>query len=135
MRKTGSRRIVVDGAAYRWRIRPARRYAPNRWGVVHLSVESADEPGSVLVVFTDRQHSRDVDRLPSEEVYPVLPRHVAEWIRRARAMGWQPAERGPQFRVVAGGGPLELERDWLRVLNTPLARPAEPGGALPSGDS
>ena len=127
MRKIGARLITVDGVVYRWRVRRARRCsAPNKWGRVHLSVELADEPGSVLVVFTNHQHSRDEDRLPGEEVYPILPRHVAEWVRQARAIGWQPAERGPQFRVVTGVGSLELERDWLRRLNTPATRPAEP---------
>jgi len=79
------------------------------WDRVHLSVELADAPGSVLVVFTSHQHSRDPDRLPGEEVFPVLPQHVAGWIRQALSAGWRPADRGPQFRVLAGGGRFEKE--------------------------
>jgi hypothetical protein len=100
MPKTGSRRIVVDGVAYRWRVRHrAHPFAPRTWdGRIHVSVELAAEPGSVLVVFTGHQHSRDIDTYPPG-VAPVRPAHVATWVRQALAAGWQPSEPGPQFHV------------------------------------
>lgn len=108
MPKTGSRQITVDGVAYRWRVRHrAHPFTTLNWdGRIHVSVELAEEPGSVLVVFTGHQHSRDIDTYPPG-VAPVLPSNVAEWIRRSLAAGWQPAEPGPQFHVLPRAGRVE----------------------------
>ena len=108
MPKTGARRITVDGVAYRWRVRHrAHPFTARNWdGRVHVSVELADEPGAVLVVFTGHQHPRDIDTYPPG-VDPVHPGHVAEWIRQALAAGWRPGEPGPQFHVHQRGGRVE----------------------------
>jgi len=109
-RKTGSRRIVVDGVAYRWRIR--NRATPLQTGIgvchgrLHMAVELANEPRSVLVVFTNRTHPRDIDTFPSD-VTPVRPADVAGWVREAVAAGWAASEPGPQFHLRVDGAPAE----------------------------
>ncbi len=111
MPKTGARRITVDGVAYRWRVRHrVHPFMALNWdGRIHVSVELADNPGSVLVVFSGHQHSRDIDTYPPG-VDPVQPAHVAVWIRQSLAAGWQPAEHGPQFHVLARAGCVKLKR-------------------------
>jgi hypothetical protein len=108
MPKTGARRLMVDGVAYRWRVRHrAHPFTALNWdGRIHVSVELADAPGSVLVVFTGHQHSRDIENYPPG-VDPVLPSHVAEWVQQSLAAGWRPSERGPQFHVCPRAGRVE----------------------------
>ncbi|HYH69288.1 MAG TPA: hypothetical protein VD866_31635 [Urbifossiella sp.] len=98
IRKIGSRRIVVDGVAYRWRVRHRGTYSQTDYGVGRLSlaVESADAAGSVLVVETDRPHPHDIFTAP-EQVRPVRPVDVAGWVRDAIRAGWSPNDSGPQF--------------------------------------
>jgi hypothetical protein len=49
-RKTGSRRLVVDGVAYRWRIRRRATYSQADYGsgTLHVVVELAEQPGAEL---------------------------------------------------------------------------------------
>ena len=98
IRKTGSRRIVVDGVPYRWRVRHRGTYSQTDYGIgtLALAVESADAAGSVLVVMTDFPHPHDVFTSP-EQVRPVRPANVAGWVREAIEAGCAPAEPGPQF--------------------------------------
>jgi hypothetical protein len=96
VRKAGSRRIVVDGVAYRWRI---RRRATNGQadygsGTLHVAVEPDGQPGSVLVVLSDRPHPKNWG---TKAVVPVTPSDVAGWIRQAGRAGWLSLEPGPQF--------------------------------------
>jgi len=121
MAKTGARRITVDGIAYRWRVRHrAHPFTALNWdGRIHVSVELADGTGSVLVVFTGHQHSRDIDTYPPG-VDPVLPSDIVEWIRQSLAAGWQPAKRGPQFHLRPRAGHVQPGR-------------AEPGAAADGG--
>ena len=98
MRKAGSRKLVVDGVVYRWRIR--RRATPLQTdfghGTLHVAVELAERPGAVLVVYTDRPHPADWG---TNQVTPIRPADVARLVREALAAGWSPAQPGPQFRV------------------------------------
>ncbi len=95
-RKTGSRRIVVDGVAYRWRIRQRETYSQTGYGCgkVHLTVELAEQPGAILMLYTDRPHPADWG---TKVVVPVLPSDVAGWVREALAAGWTPAQPGSEF--------------------------------------
>jgi hypothetical protein len=98
--KAGSRRISVDGVAYCWRIRrkPTRLQADYGSGRLHVAVQLASAPGTILVLFTDRPHPGD---WATSKVTPVLPSDIAMWVRQAIALGWQPRRRGAQayFRV------------------------------------
>ena len=100
--KTGARPIVVDGLGYRWRI---RRQATNMqsdygFGKLHVAIESSDAPGTTLVLMTDRPHPQD---FTTYQVKPIQPADVADWIRRARLMGWNPSVNGsPLFLKING---------------------------------
>lgn len=63
----------------------------------------AENSGSVLVIITDRPHPQDC--LQTNKVIPVIPSDVAQWIRQALQLGWQPQRSGITFqvRIVAGG--------------------------------
>ena len=85
-RKTGSRQIVVDGIAYRWRIRRQATSMQADYGTrrLHVAVERADNPGALLVLFTDRPHPHDWSTIHAA---PVLPPDVARWIRQTLQTG------------------------------------------------
>jgi hypothetical protein len=95
-RKTGSRRLVVDGVVYRWRIRKraTNLQADYGWGMLDVAVELAEQPGAVLVLFTDRPHPSDWN---TRQVVPIRPANMAGWVREALAAGWVPSQPGPQF--------------------------------------
>lgn len=107
--KKGSRRIVVDGVTYRWRIRHKPTYCQaNGWNPLTFAVEDATVPGTALVVRTDRAHPGNWFGLPTE---PVLPADVVQAIRTALARGWTPCVGGSPFHLEipsasrSGGGP------------------------------
>lgn len=95
--KKGSRRIVVDGVTYRWRIRHKPTYSQgNVWTPLTFAVEDATTPGSTLVVQTDRPHPGNWFGLPTK---PVLPTDVTQSIRTALARGWTPLVNGSPFHL------------------------------------
>ena len=95
-RKTGARRLVVDGVAYRWRIRKRKTNIQVDYGcgTLHVAVELAEQPGAVLVLYTNRPHPANWS---VDKVLPVRPSDVAGWVREALAAGWTPSQPGPQF--------------------------------------
>src|SRR4051794_590876 len=101
-RKTGSRRLVVDGLAYRWRIRRRATYGQMDYGdgTLHVAVHLEEDPGALLVLYTDRPHPNDCVPKP---IVPVCPSDVAGWIRRAIQAGWEPSRPGPQFHARVAG--------------------------------
>jgi hypothetical protein len=105
-RKTGSRKIVVDGVAYRWRIRQRATYSQADYGsgTLHVAVESDVQPGRVLVLLTDRPHPKDWG---NKAVVPVTPSDIAGWIRQAIRAGWVPSEAGPQFHLRVSDSSVE----------------------------
>ncbi|HEX4793554.1 MAG TPA: hypothetical protein VH370_07180 [Humisphaera sp.] len=107
-RKVGSRPIVVDGVAYRWRIRHRATNLQSDYGVgtLHVAVQLAADPGSVLQLRTDRPHPADWNR--EREIVPVLPSDVEIWIRQAISLGWSPAKNGPTFNGQVIGGDVKL---------------------------
>lgn len=99
MPRKGTRRITVDGVAYRWRHRSRRSTTEARSRTVPLTfaVEREDAPGRLLSVTLG-------DRLPlshyccpdcSDEFMPepITPARVAASIRTALDRGWEP--QGP----------------------------------------
>jgi hypothetical protein len=97
--RKGARRIVVDGTAYRWRLRGRPTYFQGlAWSPCTIAVEHADTPGTTLVVTTNQPHSSNWF---GREARPVLPSDVAEAIEIALRAGWAPA---------APGRPLNLDR-------------------------
>ncbi|MDZ8054575.1 MAG: hypothetical protein RMX68_008455 [Aulosira sp. ZfuVER01] len=99
--KRGTRKIVVDGEPFIWLI---RRQATNSQadygcGYIHVAVEHAQVPGSVLVIYTDKPHPQNW----IAEVKPVKPSDAARWILQAIQAGWKPKILGAPFVVQAIG--------------------------------
>ncbi|WP_293151588.1 MULTISPECIES: hypothetical protein [unclassified Microcoleus] len=97
--KKGTRKIIVDGEPFIWLIRRQPTYTQECFhgGNLHVAVDGVAKLGSVLVVITDRPHPQCVVR--KQEVKPVTPSDVAQWIRQAMQLGWQPRLSGITFRV------------------------------------
>lgn len=86
--KKGSRRIVVDDVAYKWRLRRRPTYNQGMgWSPTTYAVEHADRPGAVLLVTTDQPHMRNWVGMVGN---PVQPADVADAVRTALANGWMP---------------------------------------------
>jgi hypothetical protein len=111
-RKAGSRRLVVDGHAYRWRIRRRATYTQIAYGygTLHVAVHLEEDPGAVLVLYTDRAHPKDCFPRP---IVPVRPSDIAGWIRQAIRAGWMPSKHGAQFQAWVVG--TSLERSWQKA--------------------
>ncbi|MGW2601897.1 hypothetical protein [Streptomyces klenkii] len=93
--RKSSRRIVVDGVTYRWRVRRRPTYGQGMcWSPLTYAVEHAANPGTTLLVRTDRPHPGNWMGGPAS---PVLPSGVAAAIRAARAEGWTPEAPGSPF--------------------------------------
>jgi hypothetical protein len=95
--KKGSRRIVVDGITYVWRLRrrQTRKQVEGVEGVT-VTVSREDCKGAVAVLaFSDRFHVVS----PFVNTNPVLPSEVAHQIRQALAAGWEPNQPGGQFTL------------------------------------
>jgi hypothetical protein len=105
--KKGTRKILVDGEPFIWLIRrqASNMQADYGCGKLHVAVEHAENSGSVLVIITDRPHPQDC--LRSNKVIPVKPSDVAQWIRQAMQLGWQPMRSGITFRVQIAGQCME----------------------------
>ncbi|MFW3473478.1 hypothetical protein ACN24M_19630 [Streptomyces microflavus] len=102
MGRKGSRRIVVGGTAYRWRMRRKPTYLQALgWTPCAYAVEQADGPGTTLVVSTDQPH-------PSNwfgcEAQPVLPSDVARAVQLALCEGWNPSTPGSPFHLDSSAG-------------------------------
>ncbi|GAA1463787.1 hypothetical protein NE857_00330 [Nocardiopsis exhalans] len=91
--RKGSRRITVDGADYRWRIRHRPTYSQgNGWTNLVFAVEYAESPGRALVVETGNPRPDNWLGLgPAVSITPVV---VAAAIRRALKEGWSPQATG-----------------------------------------
>jgi hypothetical protein len=78
--RKGSRRIVVDSTAYRWRLRRRPTYIPALcWTRCGFAVEHADADGTTLMVTTNQPHASN---WTGREAQPVLPSDVAQANRR-----------------------------------------------------
>ncbi len=90
IRKLGSRKIVVDGESFLWKIRQkSKDDCEERIGV---GIQHADEAGATLIVSIRRFRPSDCVK-----TNPVLPKEVADIIRKAISKGWKPRKVGPQF--------------------------------------
>jgi hypothetical protein len=105
--RKGTRKIIVDGEHFIWLIRRQPTYTQECFhgGNLHVAVDRVAKPGSVLVIITDRPHPQDC--LRSNKVIPVKPSDVAQWIRQAMQLGWQPMRSGITFRVQIAGQCME----------------------------
>ncbi|GAA1261255.1 hypothetical protein GCM10009665_58780 [Kitasatospora nipponensis] len=94
--KKGSRRIVVDGVEYRWRVSRRHWCCDQDVNTLGYRVQHATRPGTTLVVETGRPTVPAPTVLPAEV---ILPREVAAGIRAARSSGWTPSSNGSPFKL------------------------------------
>ncbi|UWE13060.1 hypothetical protein [Actinacidiphila bryophytorum] len=95
--RKGSRQIVVDGTAYRWRLRGRPTYYQGlAWRPCTYAVEHVGTPGTTLVVTTDQPHPSNWIGLDAS---PVLPSDVAAAVRRALHGGWNPSAPGSAYHL------------------------------------
>ncbi|WP_445631548.1 hypothetical protein [Nostoc sp. DSM 114167] len=129
--KKGTRKIIIDGEPFIWLI---RRQATNSQadyadGHLHVAVEHATEPGSVLVIITDTLHPQGYSLINSNlvpiqlqdasgevrvwrierryEITAVTPKDVALWIKQAMQIGWLPRKSGITFKVNVIGSSMK----------------------------
>jgi hypothetical protein len=101
LNRKGSRRIVVDGSAYRWRMRKKPTYSQGLcWSPCTYAVEHAGRPGAVLVVTTDQPRA---DNWVGRQGNPVRPADVARAVRVALVRGWTPELPGSPFHLDESG--------------------------------
>ena len=99
VRKTGMRRIVVDGVNYLWKFpRRPTHFDWDCWGGCAVVVQRPDRGGSVLFVRFP-QHHPGVAAAVGYPVVSVLPSQIADAIRRAVAAGWRADEPGEAFGI------------------------------------
>jgi hypothetical protein len=97
--RKGTRRIVVGGTAYRWRLRHRPTYFQGlAWSPCTFAVQHADTSGTTLVVTTNRPH---LSNWLGRAAKPVLPSHVAQAIERGLREGWTPMDPGSPFHLSA----------------------------------
>src|SRR5262249_12702797 len=90
--KKGTRRIVVDATAYRWRVRSRPTYCQgNAWGNLSFAVELECEGKTLWVVKLD--HARPNSGGGAQSAF-TTPAIVERAIRNALERGWRPHERG-----------------------------------------
>ncbi|GAB3449481.1 hypothetical protein [Actinophytocola sediminis] len=95
--KKGSRRIVVDGAEYRWTVRPRPSYCQgNGWSPMTFAVGLAEQAGRALVVSLPWAHPSNWLHLPTGAVRPAM---VARAIQFALTQGWDPSAPGSPFSI------------------------------------
>jgi hypothetical protein len=95
--RKGARRIIVDGTAYRWRLRRRPTYDQGLcWSPCTFAVEHADVPGTTLVVTTNQPHAGN---WMAREAHPILPSDVARAVAHALRQGWNPTAQGSPFHL------------------------------------
>jgi hypothetical protein len=93
--RKGSRRIIVDGVTYRWRVRRRPTYDQGLvWSPLTYAIEQAETSGTTLVITINQPHPSNWCEIAAR---PVLPAEVAATIRMAHAKGWTPDEPGSPF--------------------------------------
>lgn len=135
--RKSSRKLVVDGVEYRFKVSRWRKVSDwkpasaglvdERWleaarkvglgdvanVVFTIAIELAEMPGSKLIV---TYHTHVIDGfLGPEQFTRIQPSLVATLVREARSVGWKPGERGDMRLHIVENSELP-ERPALLVL-------------------
>ncbi|MBE9013108.1 hypothetical protein IQ250_23185 [Pseudanabaenaceae cyanobacterium LEGE 13415] len=105
--KKGTRKILIEEEPFIWLVRRQGTNCQLDYpeGCLHVAVEHSQEPGSTLVIITDRLHPKGYSLVQSwhlersDTVTPVTPSDIASWVQQALQMGWQPKQSGQPFIV------------------------------------
>ena len=100
--KKGSRRIVVEGQIFRWRVNERSSKLDGIWSSwLTLVVELAEASGSKLIVSNSQPFSEDWFKLQAVwqtvPPIPIFPSQVATLIQKAIKSGWEPKKQGKPF--------------------------------------
>ena len=100
---------MVESTAYRWLIRRKATYSQTDYGrgSIHVAIELATDPGTSLVIYTDRGHPGDWN---TKEVVPVTPVDVSIWITQALQQNWHPERGGVQQYATVEDNVLKFGR-------------------------
>jgi hypothetical protein len=100
--KRGSRRIIVDGIAYRWKVPLPDETQEAGWPGVAAAVSRIEPKGSQLWLMFPERYSMSGPLATQGK--PVVPSEIASGIRAAIASGWQADQPGKQydFRMIDG---------------------------------
>jgi hypothetical protein len=104
--KKGARKIIVGEEPFIWLIRRKATYLQSCYpeGCLNIAIEHDREPGSNLIIETDRLHP---EGLNLTQINPIIPSNVALWIEQALEMGWMPKKSGKPFYVAVVEGALK----------------------------
>ena len=108
--RKNSRTLTIDSTKYRWLVSVHH-------GVLHLTVESDDDPGQILQAFFEPhdQFKRNENGNWSfhRQGRSITPETVARIIRHGLANGWQPASKGQK--------PIQFHtRDTEQIASEPI---------------
>lgn len=118
--KRGSRQIVVDGIAFRWRVRARPTYAQaNAWSPLTVAVEG--EGTGVLVLVFDGARP---DNWMHASASVATPSAIAAAVRGAVAAGWERDGNGPTYFEISTG---RLASDRQQLLRPPGDDAGGPG--------
>ncbi|QDT65918.1 hypothetical protein V22_31810 [Calycomorphotria hydatis] len=93
--KKGSRRIVVDGHVYVWKIRGKSSFVQGTCGsAIASAVKHLEENGSTLVIYFPCSR---LDSRGESETNSITPSLIEQGIRSAISEGWKPKESGPTY--------------------------------------
>ena len=97
----GSRKLVVDGIAYRWSVRRKPTYCQEMgWGPMTFAVTGV--PGGFCLLHVQTSAMRpDSISMPgaSDKAVAITPALVTRSIRLALQQGWQPYKPGSAFEL------------------------------------
>jgi hypothetical protein len=106
--RTGSRQLVVDGVAYRWRVRSRPTYAQAlAQSGLTVAIQVSNGGGRALHL---RLPAARVDNWLHAPGYVVMPRDIERWIRFAMSQGWVPTVKGHPLSVTIPRDQLEADR-------------------------
>ncbi|MFM7204109.1 MAG: hypothetical protein ACKO6N_25285 [Myxococcota bacterium] len=95
--RSGSRKIIHEGVAYRWTVRPRPTYAQGlAQSGLCVGVELWENPGQTLHIELPVARPGNWMAAPG---YVVTPAELARWILLALLRGWCPQQRGSTFRM------------------------------------
>jgi len=105
MPRKGSRRVVVAGRRFLWRVKSGSGYSNCGNRYIRLTVqEDVDRPGRVMQAeITALKEQPDVDWI--DDFSSLRPADVEALVRAALGAGWNPERRGPSWWL---NDPVEL---------------------------
>jgi len=95
--KKGSRKITVDGTAYRWRITRTYKSADD---ILEVFIERIENGNTVLCVRTGFLRPDGAFSNIGESTQGIVtPKNVESYIKQALAKGWKPESKESMFEL------------------------------------